>query len=99
MHCFVAAWFAMKKNEPERLRAAILEVISTQIRLNAPPETKKTFLRLRRQGFSEEETYKLMGYVVASEVFSVLQQNRPYSEEKYIAALKDLPKLPWDKEA
>ncbi len=88
----------MEKSKNQRLRSAILEVINTQIRLNDPPATKKTLLRLRRQGFSEEEALRLMGYVVASEVFSVLKENRQYNEEKYIAALNDLPKLPWEKE-
>jgi hypothetical protein len=89
----------MEKIEKQRIRAAILEVINTQIRLNEPPAAKKTLLRLRRQGFSEEEALRLMGYVVASEVFSVLKENRQYNEEEYIAALNDLPKLPWEKEA
>ena len=88
----------MEKAENKRLRAAILEVINTQIRENDPPETKQALIRLREQGFSEEEALKLIGYVVASEVFSVLKENRQYDQEKYISALKNLPRLPWDKE-
>jgi hypothetical protein len=87
----------MKTDENQRLRAAILEVINTQIRLNEPPETKQTLIRLQNQGLSEKEALKLMGYVVASEVFSVLQEKRTYDAEKYIAALNDLPRLPWEK--
>lgn len=87
----------MKKTEDQRLREAILEVINTQIRENDPPETKKTLSRLRNQGFSEEESLRLIGYVVASKVFSVLQENRQYDKVKYIAALNDLPRLPWEK--
>jgi len=82
----------------QKLRKAILEVINIQLRDNEPPETKQTFIRLRAQGYSEEETLKLIGYVVASEVFSVLKENRQYDNEKYISALNDLPKLPWEKE-
>ncbi|MFC1845400.1 hypothetical protein ACFLZ5_11525 [Thermodesulfobacteriota bacterium] len=85
--------------ENEKLRKSILEVINTQIKDNDPPETKQAFDRLRGEGFSEEETLKLIGYVVASEVFTVLKENRPYDHEKYISALKALPKLPWKKEA
>jgi len=88
----------MEKAENKRLRAAILKVINTQIRDNDPPETNQTLIRLRKQGFSEEEALKLIGYVVASEVFSVLKENRQYDQEKYISALKNLPRLPWDKE-
>ena len=88
----------MKKTEDQRLRGAILEVINSQIKENNPPETKQTLDRLLGEGFSKEEALKLIGYVVASEVFTVLKENRNYDHAKYIAALKALPKLPWEKE-
>ena len=88
----------MQIMENERLRKAILEVINIQIRDNDPPDTRKNLIRLQSEGFSEEETLQLIGYVVAAEVFSVLQENRPYDKERYIAALNRLPKLPWEKE-
>lgn len=87
----------MEKSDNIRLREAILEVISTQVRENDPPETKQALIRLQTQGFSEEEALKLVGYVVASEVFSVLKEDRRYDRGKYISALNDLPKLPWEK--
>ena len=82
--------------ENEILRQAILEVINNQIRDNDPPETKQTYDRLQKEGFSKKETLKLIGNVVASEVFAVLKENRKYDNDKYIAALKALPDLPWD---
>ena len=82
--------------ENEILRQAILEVINNQIRDNDPPETKQTYERLQKEGFSKKETLKLIGNVVASEVFAVLKENRKYDNDKYIAALKALPDLPWD---
>jgi hypothetical protein len=84
--------------ESQKLKAAILEVIKTQIRDNEPPETKATLIRLQSNGFSEDEAMKLIGYVVASEVFSVYREDRRFDEIKYIEALKALPKLPWEKE-
>ena len=89
----------MANIENQQLRKAILEVINNQIRDNDPPETKQTFVRLQKEGFSEEETIKLIGYVVASEVFTVLKESRSYDKKKYISALNALPKLPWEKEA
>ena len=89
----------MKNIENQQLRKAILEVINNQIIDNDPPETKQTFVRLQEEGFSEEEALKLIGYVVASEVFTVLKESRSYDKEKYISALNALPKLPWEKEA
>jgi len=88
----------MNIEENKKLRKAILEVINTQIRKNDPPETKQAYIKLKGDGFSEEETLKLIGYVVASEVFTVLKENRTYDKEKYISALNALPKLPWEKE-
>ena len=82
----------------ERLKNAVLEVINAQIRDNDPPETKQALVRLQKNGFSEEEALKLIGYVVASEVFTVLKENRPYDNDKYIDALNALPKLPWENE-
>jgi len=87
----------MEKNYNQRLREAILEVINNQIRDNNPPETKQALIRLQEQGFSEKEALKLIGYVVASEVFSVLKKNNTYDEGRYISALNALPKLPWEK--
>ncbi|MGW8161110.1 MAG: DUF1841 family protein [Desulfobulbales bacterium] len=86
----------LKNNENNRLRAAILEVIHAQVRTNEPPETRQALIRLQGQGFTEAEALKLIGCVVASEVFTVLKENRQYDAEKYIAALNALPKLPWD---
>ena len=83
----------------QRLKKAILEVIDAQIRNNDPPETKKTLTRLQENGYSEEEAIKLIGYVVATEVFAVFKEDRPYDQNNYIAALRALPKLPWDKKA
>ena len=86
----------MEKSQNQRLRKATLEVIYTQMRDNDPPETKRAFERLKKQGFSEEEALRLIGCVVGSEVFSVLKEHRQYSPERYISALNDLPRLPWE---
>ena len=88
----------MEKNENQRLREAILEVTNKQIQDNDPPETKQALIRLQNQGHSEQEALKLIGYVVASEVFSVIKENRQYDKNKFISALNNLPKLPWEKE-
>ena len=86
----------MEPNDSGRLRRAIVEVIHNQVRDNDPPETGRTVKRLRQQGFSEEETLKLVGCVVASEVFGILKENKTYNEKRYIEALNRLPKLPWE---
>lgn len=88
----------MADTENKRLRKAILDVVENQLRDGKPPETGATLKRLMSQGIAEDEARKLIGYVVASEVFEVLGQGRTYDEEQFIAALKALPKLPWQKD-
>ena len=88
----------MVSNDNLRLKQAVLEVVKNQLSNNDPPETGQTLNRLMENGFSEQEALKLIGYVVASEVFTVLKSDRSYNEQAYIAALHALPKLPWDKE-
>ena len=68
------------------LKQAILDVVKNQLSNNDPPETGQTLNRLIENGFSEEEALKLIGYVVASEVFTVLKNDRSYDEQAYIAA-------------
>jgi uncharacterized protein with ATP-grasp and redox domains len=86
----------MGTSDIRRLKKAILEVVRAQLRENDPPETKQTLERLLREGFTEEEALKLIGYVAAAEVFAVIKEERPYNEKKYLAALQALPKMPWD---
>ena len=87
----------MEKTEDQRLRKAILEVINNQIKDNDPPETKQALVRLQEEGLTEEDALKLIGYVVASEVFTVLKENRKFDKAKFSSALNALPKLPWEK--
>ncbi|MDA8165845.1 MAG: hypothetical protein M0017_12540 [Desulfobacteraceae bacterium] len=82
----------------QRLRAAILQVVEKQLQDNDPPATREAFVRLRGEGFPENEAKKLIGYVVASEVFGVLREGRRYDEQAFAAKLKALPRLPWEEE-
>ena len=72
------------------LQRAILEVVENQLRDNKPPETRETFERLLRKGYSEEDAKKLIGTAVVFEVFNVLKEQEPYNEKRYIRALKEL---------
>ena len=85
-------------SDPEVLRSVIFQVINNQIRDGTPPETKETYDRLLAQGYSQEEVMKYIGSVVSSEIFSVLKHGQTYDQHRYVAALKALPRLPWDEE-
>jgi len=75
-----------------RLNAAVIQVVETQIDSNDPPETRQTFERLMAEGFSEKVTKELLGTVVIAEVFGVLKDSKPFNLERYVAALNRLPK-------
>jgi hypothetical protein len=79
-----------------QLRAAVLEVVENQLGDLNPPETKQTFDRLRKEGHSDDEAKRLLGCVVASEIFEVLKRGQPFDPIRYAQALARLPKMPWD---
>ncbi len=83
-------------SDPEVLRTATFEVINNHTREATPPEAKETYDRLLSEGYSEEDVMKYIGAVVSSEIFAVLKEGRAYDNESYVAALKALPRLPWD---
>ena len=91
-----------RRHRPEvnlRLRAAIVEVVETQMRENNPVETRQTFQRLIEEGHSEEEAKRLIGCVVVSELNDVLHTKTPYNHERFVKALNQLPTLPWEEKA
>jgi hypothetical protein len=84
----------MKTNE--RLREQIFEIIQNQLRDNDPPETKATYDRLNKQGFSDFQTKQMIGQCVAVEFFHILKFSQPFNKDRYIKNLHGLPKDPTD---
>jgi len=77
-------------------RRMILEVVENQIRDNDPPETRQTLRHLIKEGFSREEAVELIGTVVVHEIYNVLKQTESFDRKRFVAALEQLPKLPYD---
>jgi len=76
----------------DRLNAAIIQVVETQIDSNDPPETRQTYERLLSEGFSEKVSKELLGTVVIAEVFGVMKDGKPFDINRYVTALNKLPK-------
>jgi hypothetical protein len=74
-----------------RLHAMVMEVVDSQIRELNPPETKQTFERLLEEGFTSLEARKLIGTVVVSEIFEVLQKREIFDQLRFVSALNQLP--------
>ncbi len=86
------------KGDPARARAALLGVIETQIASNDPPEAKEALDRLLAQGFSRDECLKYLASALIGELFGAIKGQSNYDQARYIANLKALPRLPWEKE-
>jgi hypothetical protein len=86
---------ARRPHSPE-LRRAMLEVVENQLRDGTPPETQATLDRLMAAGHPRTEAIELIACVVSAEIFDVLKSGRPYQEQRYLAGLQALPRLPGD---
>ena len=84
--------------DQKRRRKIILEVVENQIRDNDLPETRKTLKRLIKEGFSREEAVELIGTVLVHEIYNVLKQEEYFDCKRFVAALRQLPKLPYDED-
>ncbi|MCF8228614.1 MAG: hypothetical protein K9G58_12890 [Bacteroidales bacterium] len=80
------------------LRDQIFEIIKNQIKNNDPPETKQTYNRLKKMGYTDFVTKQLIGQCVAVELFNVMKFQEAFDEEHYIENLKNLPEEPFEDE-
>ncbi len=73
------------------LTEAILTVVDQQLQDTTPPETRRTYERLVALGYAPEDARRLIGNVVAQEIFAVMQREEAYHEQRYIMALRGFP--------
>ena len=86
----------MKKQASPQLTAAILEAVNNQLSENEPPETRETYMRLVKDGYSDEESKRLIGAILSAEIFEVLKEKKEYNRDRYVKNLKNLPAMPWN---
>ena len=75
-----------------------MEVVRNQLRDGEPPETRATLDRLMAEGHPREQALELILGVVSSEIVDILNQGEPFNESRFVAALRALPRLPWDED-
>ncbi|NKQ35438.1 MAG: DUF1841 family protein [Chloroflexi bacterium] len=78
------------------LKTAVLKAVDEQLQKNEPPETNKTYKRLRRKGYSHQEARELIAAILLAEMYDIIKYQRDHDEQKYVKNLKRLPTLPWD---
>ena len=76
----------------EILKSTILQVVDNQINSNNPPETKETYDRLIKLGHSSDKAKRLIGIVVAAEIFDVMKNQEMFNKKRFIESLNKLPK-------
>jgi hypothetical protein len=79
-----------------RVTAAILEIVENQLRAHVPPETRQPFRRLLDEGHTASEAKRLIACVVATEIYDLLKHQEPFNQPRCVAALHQLPTMPWD---
>ncbi len=79
------------------VRAAILEAVENQLRDGEPPETRRTYDRLRASGISDAVARRLIGCVLMDEMCDMLEHHRAFDRARFTKALARLPKVPGDK--
>jgi hypothetical protein len=78
------------------LRDEFLDLIEEQIQSGTPPEPRRTFNRLLRQGFTGGEAIRYIASIFAIELYEVLDSPHAFDEQRFAANLRQLPSLPWE---
>jgi hypothetical protein len=82
----------MDKDSRTNVKEALFHTIQSQIDSNTPRETKETYDRLTREGRPHEEAMRLIARALLKEMNDMLKSGRPFQEDRYIKALRALPK-------
>ena len=78
-----------------KAKAAILEGVKEQLNSPESPYVKTNYDRLISEGIEEEEVMKMLGAVLAVEMWEMSVQERGFDEEGYIELLERLPDMSW----
>jgi hypothetical protein len=74
------------------LHISIHSTIENQIADGNPKQVRQIVSALMRQGLTRHEAIHRVGKVLSDEIFSILQENRPFDEQDYIRKLRRLVK-------
>jgi len=85
----------MAVKDPKTLREAFFDIIEDQIQSGSPAETRQTFNRLLRQGYTGSEAIQHIATVFAVELYAVMGSQQAFNEARFTEHLRGLPTLPW----
>ncbi|MFD1040014.1 hypothetical protein ACFQ3N_16700 [Virgibacillus byunsanensis] len=74
----------------ERVKSQILETVENQLKMEDPICTTKTYQRLRESGYSGNKAKEMIGAILIEEMYLIMKDHVPFSEERYAKKLSDL---------
>jgi hypothetical protein len=83
-----------QSNDEEFAESTLSEAVENQIREGKPLAAALTLQRLLAEGHERADAVRMMAQVLAVEVRVILEQERPFDMQWYVAALQALPDLP-----
>ena len=81
--------------ENPRAKEAILEGVREQLNSPESPCVKANYDRLLSEGIEKEEVMKMLGSVLAVEMWEISKHGRDFDEKTYIERLERLPDMSW----
>lgn len=81
-----------ESNDEAFAQAALAEAIENQVRDGKPLGARFTLERLLAEGFERSEAIAMMAEVLAQEVRAILDEDRAFDMDWYVAALRALPR-------
>ena len=85
----------MAVKDPKSLHDEFFDIIEDQIQSGSPAETRHTFNRLLRQGYTGGEAIQHIATVFAVELYAVMESHHAFNEVHFTEHLRGLPTLPW----
>lgn len=78
-------------NDEEFAQSTLSDAIENQVRDGNPAAAAQTLERLLAAGHARADAIRMMAEVLALEVRAILEQERPFDMQWYVAALQALP--------
>jgi hypothetical protein len=83
-------------NYKEIIKGDLFKAVDNQLAKNDPPETMITFLRLKKDGFSEIDCKQMIAQCIVIEMFGTIKDQQPFNHERFVQNLNKLPNDPFD---
>jgi hypothetical protein len=77
------------------LHVTIHQTVENQLAAKDPPVVHEILERLMRSGLSRHEAIHAIGSVLCVEIWEILDQDRPFDEERYERGLQQLNAREW----